>query len=107
MSNTKYSDLDFKPHHLDWGPSADLTKLKRPEQAVVSFPNGYTASVIRGSIAYGGDDGLNEVAVLDENGLCYDTPITDNVIGYLNESDFEEVLGRIRDLPKPAEKSAA
>jgi hypothetical protein len=50
----------------------------------VSFPNGYTASIIRTQYSYGGEEGLYEVAVIDAEGqLDYTTPITDDVIGYL------------------------
>ena len=54
----------------------------------VTYPNGYGASLIKSSYSYGREDDLWEVAVLDKNGnLCYDTPITDDVLGYLTEED--------------------
>jgi len=46
-----------------------------------NFPNGYGISVIRGYGTYGCEDGLFEIAVLKDNSLCYDTNITDDVIG--------------------------
>ena len=69
-------------------------------QKVYKFANGYGASVIEGgTFAYGG----LELAVLrfKEDGsysLCYDTEITDDVIGYLNDGDVVELLDRIENL---------
>lgn len=66
-------------------------------QDTYAFPNGYGASVIRGgSMAYGG----LELAVLKGGSLCYDTPITDDVLGYLSESDIPDLLSKISELPK-------
>ena len=76
--------------------------------AAMEFPNGYAASVICGEYSYGGPQGLYELAVVDNvnGGIAYDTPITDDVLGYLSEADVDRVLGQIMDLP-PAEKRNA
>ena len=69
------------------------------KQAIVEYPNGYGASVIIGDPSYGGHIGLYEIAVLDKDGhLTYDTPITDDVIGYLTEADVSEILVKIKNL---------
>lgn len=78
-----FDDLEFKKH-----PIAGT-------QAVMEFDNGYGVSVITGSIAYGGDQGLYELAVLKGASLCYDTPVTDDVIGYLSP---EEVTGKMAEV---------
>lgn len=62
------------------------------------FDNGYGASVIRHEYSYGGDQGLWELAVLAGDLLCYNTEITDDVIGYLTEEEVEELLNRIKAL---------
>ena len=63
------------------------------------FENGYGASVVQHSGSYGGNQGLYEIAVLDSKGdLCYDTPITDDVIGYANEDKIKDTLDRIKSL---------
>lgn len=63
------------------------------------FPNGYGASVIIGEYTYGGALGKWELAVLDESGsLCYDTPITSDVIGHLTWRQVEKLLKAIREL---------
>ena len=52
------------------------------EQWKFKFDNGYGASVITGGIAYCNEAQPYELAVLEYDELCYDTPITDDVIGY-------------------------
>jgi hypothetical protein len=72
-------------------------------QAKIHFDNGYGASVIRHGFSYGTESGLYELAVLHEDGtLCYDTPVTDDVLGYLTPDDVTRVLAQIQDLPAPA-----
>lgn len=77
------------------------------EQHVYRFGNGYGASVIRTRYSYGSDDGLYELAVTKYKGddafdfeLCYDTEITNDVIGHLAESDVDALLEKIEALPK-------
>jgi len=67
-------------------------------QVVHEFPNGYGASVIRHDFSYGGKDGLWEMAVLKEGDLCYNTHITNDVIGYLSDADVKSTLKEIEQL---------
>lgn len=68
-------------------------------QRVYKFPNGYGASVIRHKGSYGFKNGLWELAVLDSSGdLCYSTPITNDVIGYLTDEEVILKLNEIRGL---------
>lgn len=68
-------------------------------RAVVEFDNGYGASIIKSEFSYGGKDGLYELAVLDSTGeISYDTPITNDVLGYLTEQDVTNILKNIMDL---------
>ena len=61
---------------------------------ILQFPNGYGASIISTPFSYG-----IEVAVLDSLGsITYDTPITDDVIGYLNETTLIDLLNKIKVL---------
>lgn len=74
-------------------------------QTIYKFPNGYGASVIKFDYVYIGI----EIAVLkfDKNGnwnIDYSTPITNDVIGGLNEKIRDEVLQRIFDLEKQEEE---
>ena len=86
----KFSELEFKQH-----PSG----IGWDKQARVDFKNGYGVSVVTGSSAYTSDSAPYELAVLKGGNLCYDTPITDDVIGYLTDSDVEKHLKEIENLP--------
>lgn len=67
-------------------------------QYKVTFPNGYTGSVVQGRYTYGGPQGLWELAVVRDGEVVYDTPITDDVLGWLTESQVIEVLRAIEAL---------
>lgn len=69
------------------------------EQLIFEFKNGYGASVLTGKVAYGGINGLFEIAVTRNGHLCYDTPITNDVIGYLTIGEVLKVLDDIEQLP--------
>jgi hypothetical protein len=67
--------------------------------ARVIFDNGYGASIVTGPHTYGGKDGLYELAVLGKDGrLTYETPVTDDVEGYLTEDDVTKLLEQIQSL---------
>lgn len=75
-------------------------------QVVHLFDNGYGASVVRGPYTYGGPEGFFEVGVIEFTGygseyrLTYDTPITNDVLGWLDEAAVESVLAQIEALEK-------
>lgn len=87
-----FNDLNFKPHN-NWADGV---------RAVIFFDNGFGASVIRSEHSYGGEDGLYELAVIKGNwedwSICYDTDVTDDVLGYLSESDVSNLLQKIEEL---------
>lgn len=67
--------------------------------ARITFENGFGASVVRHDYSYGGKDGLYELAVVGKNGeITYDTPVTNDVEGYLNEEDVTILLEQIQKL---------
>lgn len=86
-----FADLEFEPH-----PNWDGVQAKH------FFDNGYGVSVIKASHSYGGSKGLYELAVLkgleEDWEICYDTPITDDVMGYLTKEDVETVLNQVERL---------
>ena len=83
-----FKDLEFNTHPMGVGVRATIT-----------FDNGYGASVVKTPYTYGGNSGLYELAVLDNDGnLTYDTPITDDVMGYLSETDVTDILEKIQKL---------
>ncbi len=68
---------------------------------VYKFENGYGASVACSPMTYGGEQGLFEVAVLDAAGeIVYDTPVTSDVVGWLDFDGVAGVLKEIQNLPK-------
>ena len=84
-----FKDLDFQPHP-NMGHVGGV-------QARIQFENGYGASVVCTPYTYGGDKGLYEIAVLDNDGhITYDTPITNDVIGYLRPEDVTDVIEKIQ-----------
>jgi hypothetical protein len=66
---------------------------------VFTFPNGYSASVVSHAGSYGGDGGLFEVAVMFNNEIVYDTPVTSDVVGFLDFQGVADTLNSIRILP--------
>ena len=75
-------------------------------QKIYRFKNGYGASVIQFPYSYGGGKGLYELAVvryragdgINDFSLTYDTPITDDVIGYLSEAEVDNLLSQVEAL---------
>lgn len=90
-------------------------------QIVARFENGYGASVVQHSFSYGGPQGLWELAVVAfeqhpddwvvgsddiwDFTITYSTPITSDVIGWLDESEVVALCTRIAELA-PAEPPA-
>lgn len=87
----KFHELDFKDH-----PSPFFGGV----QAVHTFPNGYGVSVVCGPNSYGGNDGLFELAVLKNGAICYDSGITEDVLGHLDEQGVEKYLAEVESLNK-------
>jgi hypothetical protein len=89
----KFTDLNFQPHphYEDCGV-----------QAKHFFPNGYGVSVVSFPGSYGFREGLYEVAVIkgneDDWELCYDTPITEDVMGHRDEVDVENIMEEVQAL---------
>lgn len=80
-----FKDLEFKPHN----------NCKGGIQAIMEFPNGYGISVIQGKYFYCNDN-TYEVAVLKNGNLCYDTDITDDVLGYQTEEDITRIMKKLQ-----------
>ena len=86
----KFEDLDFIK--LDDG-------FMKGVQCRMMFENGFGVSVVSHTYSYGGKDGLFEVAVLGKDGdLTYDTPVTNDVIGYLSPDDVTDVMKQVQNL---------
>ena len=83
-----FKDLEFKPHTAD----------KNGVVAKIEFDNGWGATVVRYEYSYGGKSGLYELAVLKDGYVDMNNDITDDVIGWLDESDVTKVLKQIQEL---------
>ena len=84
-----FKDIEFKQNPM----GADFGIVSRTQ-----FDNGYEVSVVKSEYTYGGSNGLYELAVFKDGEICYDTPITDDVIGYLRPEDVTDVLAKIQQL---------
>ncbi len=77
-------------------------ELLTSHQVVFKFPNGYGASLIKGATTYGGNAGLFEIAVMkwegEEYDIDYTTPITNDVLGFLNKEKVVSTLTQILNL---------
>lgn len=83
------------------GELSDLPRYETPttQRAIVTFPNGYGIDFVVGLGSYG-----LEAAIIthddDDWDICYDSPITDDVLGYLNLDDVSKLLKRVSELEK-------
>ena len=84
-----FKDIVFKTNPM----GADFGIVSRTQ-----FDNGYEVSVVKSPYSYGGDKGLYELAIFKDDEICYDTPITNDVLGYLTDKDVTEVLIKIQQL---------
>lgn len=71
-------------------------------QATIFFDNGYGASVITGDMFYTSEDKPYELAVMkgdaENHSICYDTIITTDVCGYLDQADVIDLLSQVSKL---------
>jgi hypothetical protein len=72
-------------------------------QRIYRFENSnYGASVVRHDFSYSIPEKPWELAVLYNGKLCYNTYITNDVIGCLSGDEVQEILARIDDLRDPS-----
>ena len=81
----------------------DKRELDGGTQYIFRFKNGYGASVVKTRYSYGHAHDLWELAVIrfydgDRWRLNYDTPVTDDVEGCLEDKDVRNLLKRIMEL---------
>lgn len=87
-----FKDLKFVDKDMPFGYEGKHSELR--------FSNGYGISIITGYGAYTSQDKPYEIAVLKGDAICYDTPITSDVIGYNTKRDVTRIMKEIQDLPK-------
>jgi hypothetical protein len=94
-----FKDIEFKPHSMGEG-----------HHGLIFFPNGYGVSVVRfkrpysdrGYGSYTSNENEWEVAVItgtsDDWELCYNTDITNDVLGHLTEGEVDWVMLQVQQL---------
>ena len=90
-----------EPAYSSFGVPGRITGAH--EQWLYLFPNDYGASVITGTGAYGTAAAPYELGVLHgadtDAPLCYSTPVTSDVVGFLTVEAVNETLAQIAALP--------
>lgn len=81
--NGKFSDLLRRPVNL---------------QTIITFPNGYGISFVEHSFSYGLEAAIIKYRDEDDWDLCYDSGITDDVIGYMGEDDIVPLCEKVSKL---------
>jgi hypothetical protein len=84
-----FNDIIFKPNPM----GAEFGIVSRTK-----LDNGYEVSVVQSPHSYGGDIGLYELAIFKDGEICYDTPITNDVLGYLRPEDVMDVIAKLEKL---------
>ena len=91
-----FKDIDFQPHSVGEGLQGKLF-----------FNNGYGVSVVRFKIgdrysSYTNNEDEWELAILFGNEkeweLTYNTPITNDVIGWLSEDKVTDIMKKVQEL---------
>jgi hypothetical protein len=97
----KFKDLEFTNHIMHNAEAQKILKYEDsniPKLARLIFDNGYGVSVVSGWCAHADKTLPYEVAVLKDYSLCYDTDITNDVIGYCNKEKVSEIMKKIQEL---------
>ena len=80
-----------------------LAKINNGVGLIIEFDNGYGASIVCHDRSCGGpfkigESNLYELAVLHDGHLCYDTPITADVLGWQTIEEINKTLKEIEKL---------
>lgn len=89
-----FKELIFKDHAI----SKDSLLFNGHKQAMLNFDNGYGVSVLFGKSFYSNGVDTFELAVLKDGKLCFDTHITNEVVGYINSDKVTELMKLIQKL---------
>ena len=94
INQLKSMSVKFNTVRLDWCPEGYAYQA--------FFSNGYGISIVKHDGSYGRWQDQWEIAVLrgnsDKYDLCYDTPVTDDVIGYLEDAEVMDYARQIAEL---------
>jgi len=83
----------------------DFNSINNGMQIVFRFDNNYGLSVVSHSFSYGNKQEKFEIAIIkfnseddDDWNITYDTPITDDVLGYQSKGDALDVIRKTIEL---------
>lgn len=95
-----FEDLVFMvwPQLPESQKNAPIPEHEDARQAIMHFENGYGISVLKGDIFYSNGTDTYEVDILHNGELCYDTPITNDVIRYVTSEQITDIMKRIQEL---------
>lgn len=97
-----FNDLQFEAHPISIGadklPFSLRKDYENAKQATMDFDNGYGVSVLIGGCFYSNGVDTYEVAVMKNGAICYDTPITDDVIGRITSDEVTEIMKQVQKL---------
>ena len=85
------------PHKMEFKEIGNFTTLGESYQKIFSFPNGYGASVICSEYSYGNEHEV-ELALLNSDGKIIQHKEIDDVVGWLNPSECNNLLLKIAQL---------
>lgn len=66
------------------------------KHAVLNFDNDYGVSVLFGKGCYSNGIDTYELAVLRYGFTCYDTEITDDILGYITKEEVTDVMLKLQ-----------
>jgi len=97
-----FKDLEFEMHPILLDAKSQYTKemFANSKHAVMEFENGYSVSVIFGDQFCSNGIDTYEVAIIKDNHVCYDTPLTDNVLAYQTEDEVTEIMRKVQEFNK-------
>lgn len=97
-----FKDLKFSQHSMSKVANTLPLSMRRRytnlKQATLEFENGYGVSVVFGEAFYSNGVNTYEVGILKGGHLCYDTWITDDVMGYLTEDEVTSTMAKVQEL---------
>jgi len=115
MNDLKFYGKEYKLHDYilkvedHSGPQIeglpDYLKNILTKRARVFFKNGLQLSIITGGCSFGGEQGLFEIAVLDETGLVENVLPEGEVAGYLTANEVNCYIEKIGNLPEKQNQS--
>ena len=83
----------------------DFNSINNGMQIVFRFDNNYGLSVVSHSFSYGNKQEKFEIAIIkfnseddDDWNITYDTPITDDVLGYQSKGDTLDAIRKTMEL---------